>query len=95
MARRRTSRTVSLDLTKLLTTSPWPTLEAFIAQGGNVTLGRVEPIEYAAIASDNFDILVALQRRKNESLMNLMQRLDAGINKAFTTGEFTDEVNGR
>jgi hypothetical protein len=95
MARRRTPRTTSLDLTKLSASSPWPMVEAFLAEGGNITLGRVEPIEYAAVASDELTILAALVRRKDESFVGLMERLNAALLKAFEAGEFTNEINVR
>jgi hypothetical protein len=95
VAPRRTARPTSPHLTQFAPSSPWVNLEAFIAKGGNISLGRVAPIECAAVASDEHDMLAALVRRKDESFMDLMQRLDAAIAKALETGEFTDEINVR
>jgi hypothetical protein len=58
-------------------------------------LGRVAPIECAAIASDEYAMLAALVRRKDESFADLMQRLDAALAKAIENDEFTDEINAR
>jgi hypothetical protein len=95
VARRRIPRSTSLDLTQFTASSPWPNLEAFIAEGGNISLGRIAPIECAAVASDEYSMLAALVRRKEESFMDLMQRLDAAIAKALKAGEPTDEINVR
>lgn len=95
MARRRTPRTPSIGLTGLTPSSRWPNLEAFIADGGSISLGRIPPIECAAVASDEHSMLAALVRRKDESFMDLMQRFDAAIAKALDAGEFTDEINLR
>lgn len=47
-----------------------------------------------AIATDEHNILAMLVRRPNESLDDLLQRLDAAIEAAYEYDHFTDEVNG-
>jgi hypothetical protein len=95
VARRRTPRKTSVDVTHFTPSSPWPNLEVFIADGGSISLGRIAPIECAAVASDEHGMLAALVRRKDETFMGLMQRLDAAIAEAVEAGEFTDEINVR
>ncbi len=36
----------------------------------------------------------ALQRQKDESLVDLLHRLDAALLQAIDNGELTDEING-
>jgi len=95
VVRRRTTRSASRGLTAFTPSSPWPNIEAFIADGGNISLGRIAPIECAAVASDQHAMLAALVRRTDESFMDLMQRLDTAVAKAIEAGEFTDEINAR
>lgn len=38
--------------------------------------------------------LAALDRRRGKSLQDLLQRLDAAIEKAWDEGIFIDEING-
>lgn len=51
-------------------------------------------VECVAIATDEHNILAMLVRRPNESLDDLLQRLDAAIEAAYEYDHFTDEVNG-
>lgn len=95
MARRRTPHTTSHRLRPFTPSSPWPSLEAFIAEGGNISLGRIPPIQCAAVASDEHTMLAALVRREDETFMDLMQRLDGTITRALDFGEYTDEINVR
>ena len=68
---------------------------AFIDEGGQITIGALRPIKCAAIANDHHDCLAMLQRKPSETLQQLLERLDAAIDHARTTGEFTDEINAR
>ena len=75
--------------------SPLPTLEDFVLHGGGqLSVGKIGPIRCAAVASDHHNMLAALQRRKGETLMQLLQRLDAALLRALEDDEFTDEING-
>lgn len=75
--------------------SPWPTLESFVLHdGGQITIGEIGPVECAAVASDDHNMQVALQRRANESLAELLQRLDAALKRALEEDVFIDEING-
>ena len=76
-------------------TSPFPNLEDFVLHGGGqISLGEIGPIQCAAVANDDHNMLAALQRRKGETLMQLLQRLDAALLRALEYDEFTDEING-
>ena len=68
-------------------------IAALIDNGGQITLGALDPIKCAAIANDDDTCLAMLQRIPGETLQQLLERLDAAIDRAWTTEEFTDEIN--
>ena len=74
--------------------TPWPNIEGLINSGGNVSIGDIPPVPCAAIAADESIMLAALLRREGESLVDLMNRLDAAVGKAFDEEVYTDEING-
>lgn len=106
MARRRTPARTRVTRSSLATPgrvknspaearSPWPTLESFVLHdGGQITIGEIGPVACAAVANDDHNMQVALQRRANESLADLLQRLDAALKRALEEDVFTDEING-
>ena len=69
-------------------------IEALIADGGDITLGRVYPIECAATAADGHNSVAMLVRRDGETLTAMLKRLDKAIGQYFDNDEFIDEVNG-
>jgi hypothetical protein len=68
-------------------------IDFLIRSDGEITLGRVGPIRCAAIACDPHSSLAMLVRRRNESLMALLERLDAAIEDALEREVFVDEIN--
>ena len=70
-----------------------PNIAALIEDGGQITLGALDPIKCVAIANDDHNSLAMLQRRPGESLQHLLERLDAAIDLALTEDKFTDEIN--
>lgn len=68
-------------------------LNEFIESGGEITIGQVYPIKGVAVASDDHHCLAMLQRRSNESLYELLVRLDAAIGRAWKEDLYTDEIN--
>ena len=68
-------------------------IEALIADGGEITVGPIGPIECAATAADGHNALAMLVRRDGETLNALLKRLDKAIARYFDTGETTDEIN--
>ena len=73
---------------------PLANIAALIDDGGQITIGALHPIKCAAVANDNHDCLAMLQRKPGETLQQLIERLDAAIEQARDSGEFTDEING-
>lgn len=68
-------------------------IAALIDNGGQITLGALNPVKCAAIATDDASCLAMLQRRPGETLQQLLERLDAAIELAWTTDQITDEIN--
>lgn len=68
-------------------------IDFLINGNGTVTLGRVGPFPCTAIASDENQCLAMLVRDPDESLVALLERLDAAIEDAFERGIYTDEIN--
>jgi hypothetical protein len=71
-----------------------PTLENFLLSGeGQVSVGSIGPIPCAAIANDEHNMLAALMRRPDETLQQLLERLDRAVQLALEDEIFTDEIN--
>ena len=68
-------------------------IAALIDNGGQITLGALDPIKCVAIATDEASCLTMLQRRSGETLQQLLERLDAAIDRAWTADQSTDEIN--
>ncbi len=71
-----------------------PSLATFI-EDGEVTVGVLSPVGCVATAADEHASIAMLVRRKNETLTELLTRLDYAIGLALTDDIFTDEVNQR
>jgi hypothetical protein len=68
-------------------------IAALIDDGGNISIGAVDPIDCAATAADHHNTLVMLARRDGETLAALLKRLDKSLGRYYETGETIDEVN--
>lgn len=75
------------------TTIPWPTLQWYVGNDGQISIGRIGPIACAAIASDEHQMHVALVRRNDESLTDLLTRLDTALLDAIENEIYVDEIN--
>jgi hypothetical protein len=73
--------------------TPWPHLQALIEGGGSISIGRIDPIPCAAVASDEHGMYAALLRRDDEGLIDLLNRLDIALDAAFAHKIYTDEIN--
>ena len=60
---------------------------------GEITIGMLDPVGGIATAADEDCTYAMLVRRRGESLLQLLARLDQAIDKALTLGIFTDEIN--
>lgn len=56
-------------------------------------LGTMKPIDGVAIAHDGQQTIAMLRRQPDESVRQLLQRLDAAIAQAHASGQRIDEIN--
>lgn len=70
----------------------FPNLARLIAHG-QITLGVIRPMGCTAVAHDGRHSLAMLRRRRGESFLQLLARLDSAVHKALTEQIFTDEIN--
>jgi hypothetical protein len=66
---------------------------AELIEDGEITIGMRRPMGCVAIAADEDGTYARLVRRRGESLMQFLIRLDRAIDKALTLGVFTDQIN--
>ncbi len=98
MASRRRKPTSSasrgVSATAGRTAALFPNLEELVIHGeGQISIGAVRPIACAAIANDDHNMLAALVRRPQETLQQLLERLDHAVQLALEDEVFTDEIN--
>lgn len=93
MARRPPTRERAAPRSVSASSDALENIDALISNGGQISLGEMEPIPCAAIANDEHNCLAMLQRRKGESLRDLLVRLDAAIDIAWNEDRFIDEIN--
>lgn len=60
---------------------------------GEITIGVIVPVGCVAVATDGHNSLAMLSRRPDETLAQLLVRLDQAIDKALTQDIYTDEIN--
>ena len=68
-------------------------IEALLDHGGQIMLGTVKPIVGAAVAHDGKRTLAMLKRQPDETVEQLLQRLDRAVYTATDTGARVDEIN--
>ena len=64
-----------------------------IENGGDISIGRCDPVRCAATACDEPGQIAALVKKPNESLMDLLKRLDESIEIAWEEERYIDEIN--
>ncbi len=77
--------------------TPWPTIEEFLdAEQGTLSLGAINDasLGYAAVASDEHNMLVELVRGRGETLHQLLDRLEKALRPALEEQLYVDEING-
>lgn len=79
----------------MTTSERWPHIAALLElPGGHIMIGSVAPIERAAVAVTEQQLMATLVRREGEDVAQLLQRLDEAVGTALQRGEVTNEVNG-
>jgi hypothetical protein len=68
-------------------------IAALVDADGQIMVGTVKPSENAAFAHDGKKTLEMLQKRPEETLEQLLGRLDAAIATARRSGSRVDEIN--
>jgi len=68
-------------------------IEELIDNYGEITIGRVGSVRCGATACNETDCLAMLVRRPDESLEDLLARLDSAIEDAIKHEVFVDEIN--
>jgi hypothetical protein len=72
---------------------PFAHLQAFLDETrGQITIGEIPPIRSAALAAVGKRVRVALLRRDDESLGQLLERLDTALGKVMADDSVIDEV---
>src|SRR5437016_1918288 len=61
------------------TDTQWAHIDALMNAGGQITLGRMAPLDGVAVAADDHDIYAVLRRRPEESFESLLRRLDQAV----------------
>jgi hypothetical protein len=69
-----------------------PHIAALIADG-EITVGILNPVGCVAVATDGHNTLAMLKRRPDETLAQLLTRLDQAIERAWMEEIYTDEIN--
>lgn len=67
-------------------------IELLVDGNGEITIGQIGPVSCGATASDEDQCLAMLARRPNESLLELLQRLDGAIGDFVERDVFVDEI---
>lgn len=68
-------------------------LQAFFDRThGQVTIGEIPPIRLAVLAAEGKQARAALIARRNETVLELLNRLDEALGKFISKGIVTDEV---
>ena len=70
-------------------------IDALMKAGGQITLGRMAPLDRVAVAGDDHDIFAVLRRKPEESFNDLLQRLDEAIAVAQSGGARTNEIDDK
>jgi hypothetical protein len=74
--------------------SRWSQIEWLVDGEGEITIGRMGRVRCAAVAADGHNALAMLVRRPEESLEDLLARLDEAIRLAVDEDTYIDEING-
>ncbi len=74
-------------------TGSFGNIQAFLDDThGQITIGEIPPIRSAALAAQGKKVRVALVRRDNETVSELLLRLDAALAQALANDTSVDEV---
>ena len=92
MARRRSAGPIAAP-SGVTRPSALANIDAVIVGGGQIMLGAMRPIDGVAVAHDGHNTLAMLRRRPDETVQQLLERLDTAIGTALAGGRRVDEIN--
>jgi hypothetical protein len=73
----------------------WTHIDALMKAGGQITLGRMAPLDGVAVAADEHNLYAVLRRRPDESFTALLQRLNQALGAALSGGTRTNEIDDK
>jgi hypothetical protein len=76
-----------------ITTTPLAHIEWLLAEHGSITLNDMPPMGCVAAAADNHTCYAMLARRRGETVLELLHRLDNAIATAAENNTTIDEIN--
>lgn len=71
----------------------WPNLQELIDGNGAINIGQIEPISGAAVAMQGRQVHAMLRIGEDESLAELLDRLDVAVAMLAEDGVPVDEIN--
>jgi hypothetical protein len=71
----------------------WTHIDALMKAGGQITLGRMAPLDGVAVAADDQNIYAVLRRGPEETFSALLRRLDHALGVAQSGGVRTNEID--
>lgn len=71
----------------------WPSLQELLDGEGAINIGQVPPGYNAAVALEGRHAHAMLRIREGESLVEILDRLDAAVARAVEQGFSIDEIN--
>jgi hypothetical protein len=77
------------------TDTQWVHIDALMKAGGQITLGRMAPLNNVAVAADDHEIYAILERGTEESVAAFLHRLDQAIGVAKCGGPRTTEIDDK
>jgi hypothetical protein len=73
----------------------WIHIDDLMTAGGQITLGRMAPLDGVAVAADDHNLYAVLRRRPEETFIDLLQRLDQALAVAQNGGPRTNEIDDK
>ena len=73
----------------------WIHLDVLMKAGGQITLGRMAPLDGVAVAADGHNLYAVLRRKPEETLAELLQRLDEAVATAQSGGPRANEIDDK
>ena len=71
----------------------WPNLQELLEGDGAINIGQVPSGHNAAVALEGRSVRAMLRIGEEESLIEILDRLDAAVEKAVDHGVSIDEIN--